>query len=826
MINRLKSLEIEGFRSFQNEVSLDLDADVILIYGKNGSGKTSLVSAIEMAITGSVYDLARFTDDYPRCLKNVKWEKDGFVRLSMVTPDGEARIERVFDGSRSVKSEGYQGTKVNNRFFTDRCYLSQSRLTRLLELYQAPDGENPEQLLVRFVRELLGLGVLENLTAGLYEVGDIRRLESASTGFYGLRRAGANLEQTLQATREKVVTANTTLTTLRQQIKSKIEAVGDPLPNEAWEQTGVSNRITHLSSRSTNAELVRLRETQGRVSQVIGYISQISAIIDATEEKKCEEELREKRTRSDGLIEQVKAAVTQSAQGVTQIIEILQNSSDNAKNVQAFEEIKILCESALLDSQKWAQSKVDAEREVESIDREIFAKQQQLQNLGQQTATQNFDLTQRQLSFLTVVVDRIIDNGCPVCRRDYSEMKAGSLKGMVESEIQKLGGDVKAIEASQKQTSEISASLSTVTRKRETAEARIKEISKLLENLGVPVNVAQSVLNTLKAHENAIAELATIASEEVALTGKLQNIRIRLQQIQDATRQATLLADELGVQSPPGEEGIQVKIQTLQRVAEEQLKKHEFRRAVEDEIFALFRRIELALKELQKLQADIDTILKTQTATADKLRIVESRIELARRLSRAASNAKTKLLNQVFNETLNRLWRELYSRLAKSDDFVPQLAPPVLTRGKIETHIAGTMNGVTSFHNFSAVSSLGNLNTAALSLFLALNLVEMPKHHVLILDDPVQNMDDLHVIQFAALLRSIAFQARRQLVVAVHEKALFDYLALELGPSKEGDTLNLVTVHREGAHNYSQADVEKRFWKPDKIEFVAKRVVA
>jgi hypothetical protein len=41
----------------------------------------------------------------------------------------------------------------------------------------------------------------------------------------------------------------------------------------------------------------------------------------------------------------------------------------------------------------------------------------------------------------------------------------------------------------------------------------------------------------------------------------------------------------------------------------------------------------------------------------------------------------------------------------------------------------------------------------------------------------------VHIAQFAALLRD------RQVVIAVHERALFDYLTLELSPAFPGDSL-------------------------------------
>ena len=46
--------------------------------------------------------------------------------------------------------------------------------------------------------------------------------------------------------------------------------------------------------------------------------------------------------------------------------------------------------------------------------------------------------------------------------------------------------------------------------------------------------------------------------------------------------------------------------------------------------------------------------------------------------------------------------------------------------------------------------SAGNLNTAALTLFLALHLSVEPRFPWLVLDDPVQTMDEVHIAQFAA----------------------------------------------------------------------------
>jgi exonuclease SbcC len=57
-------------------------------------------------------------------------------------------------------------------------------------------------------------------------------------------------------------------------------------------------------------------------------------------------------------------------------------------------------------------------------------------------------------------------------------------------------------------------------------------------------------------------------------------------------------------------------------------------------------------------------------------------------------------------------------------------------------------------------------------------------------------MDEVHIAQFAALLRTLSKQMQRQVIVAVHERSLFDYLALELSPAFAGDRLNIVELGR------------------------------
>ena len=173
----------------------------------------------------------------------------------------------------------------------------------------------------------------------------------------------------------------------------------------------------------------------------------------------------------------------------------------------------------------------------------------------------------------------------------------------------------------------------------------------------------------------------------------------------------------------------------------------------------------------------------------------------AKSVSSAAASVRSSIVKRVFSESLNTLWRDLFLRLAPSEQFVPSFKLPTDDKGNVEAvletlHRTGIVSG-----SPGAMLSQGNLNTAALTLFLALHLSVPLKQPWLVLDDPVQSMDDVHITQMAALLRTISKGMNRQIIVAVHERALFDYLTLELSPAFPGDSLISVEISKNFSGN-------------------------
>ena len=166
----------------------------------------------------------------------------------------------------------------------------------------------------------------------------------------------------------------------------------------------------------------------------------------------------------------------------------------------------------------------------------------------------------------------------------------------------------------------------------------------------------------------------------------------------------------------------------------------------------------------------------------------------------------------MFNDELNTIWRDLFVRLAPDELFVPAFALPQTPIGPVEAILETHYRPGGKGGNPRAMLSAGNLNTAALTLFLALHLSQRPKLPWLIIDDPVQSMDEVHIAQFAALLRTLSKEKDRQVIIAVHERPLFEYLTLELSPAYLDDRLITVELAK------SPDGMTTAVWKPRTYE--------
>jgi exonuclease SbcC len=137
---RLKNIHIENFRAYC-EQDFDFQPDVIVLYGPNGLGKTSLFDSLDFLCTGGV---ARFDDRYS---KNRQQQLAALTRLG--STQDKARVTATFsvNGSeftveRSVSD--YAKAKVNGK--------STNRPNTLIRLANLPKNTKMDLRVENFVR--------------------------------------------------------------------------------------------------------------------------------------------------------------------------------------------------------------------------------------------------------------------------------------------------------------------------------------------------------------------------------------------------------------------------------------------------------------------------------------------------------------------------------------------------------------------------------------------------------------------------------------------------------------------------------------------------
>lgn len=292
-----------------------------------------------------------------------------------------------------------------------------------------------------------------------------------------------------------------------------------------------------------------------------------------------------------------------------------------------------------------------------------------------------------------------------------------------------------------------------------------------------------------------------------------------VQSLEEASKEVAFVASELArvarpLDVPPGEAGsIEVRLKTVSDVAVRRLRDIDTRIRLENDLRE-------ALAHFQHLQQRLTHSTETVAEAAQKNQHWETRVEEARRrqgvaraVHKAAAVARTEVVQHVFTESLNQVWRSVFARLAPREQYTPSFGIPTTTKAALEltlqtTHVSGEAGGSPQM-----MLSAGNLNTAALSLFLALHLAVEPIIPCLVFDDPVQAMDEVHVAQFAGLIRVLSKHHGRQVVIAVHERELFEYLSLELSPAYAGD--ELITIELGDQTSDENERVTRRAWTPD-----------
>ncbi|QEH81574.1 AAA family ATPase [Sphingomonas sp. C8-2] len=783
----LQSLDITNFRSIRGSVHAPLDAKVVLVHGENGAGKTSLLSAIELALTGRVIALERADPAYAGQLLQ-RGATDGRISLQ-TTGLVDANLFETKLARAGVVSEALLPS-IAASFFSERCYLPQALLGQLLQIYQDSDS-SPDSPLARFVTELLGLDRLDAIETGLGPVADLRNFRKVSPDYAPVESEKQRLDRMVSDHQQAHSAAQKALSAAMTEIVAGWHALGQAGTLSEDDLPGLADRILSTDDDAAVGPLIDQRRALESLRRGLSESPAAAAEVDLAQVHRLAAAGLERWTADNG------QAFDQLASRVAKLLPTLTTSPGDtrvwhqaatAQIAEALRQAMGRTEQASTDATRKAA--LAAELEVErknlvTIDGEIAL-------ISDKAGT---------LAELLAEISGVIDSDiCPVCDRNYAETDKGALVDHVHAKVTKLSGSAERLLALGRTRSTQQASIDQLVREEATLSAR-EMTAEAAADLARRAAELEAVAAELARLAGPLEARATNVANETAARRALNDYQARSQSRASSGSTLAAIAEAIGVAAPDPASPLVTAIAALEAVIDERLaairRREEARRKIRDNV-------SIAVLQLER-RREADTALIRDRATQ---RLHDAALKRAGRvrsdgqtIKGAVEAVRAQIISRAFNERLNRLWRDLFIRLAPTEPFVPAFHIPTEPTHKLKPklvtlHRAGGAGGTPG-----AMLSAGNLNTAALTLFVALHMTVAPQLPWLILDDPVQSMDDVHIAHFAALLRTLSKEHGRQVIVAVHDRQLFEYLRLELSPAYEEDSLLTLELSRNATRD-------------------------
>ncbi|MBZ9905283.1 AAA family ATPase [Mesorhizobium sp. BR115XR7A] len=777
---QLSSITLTNFRSIKGSITVPLDAPIVLIHGANGAGKTSLLSAIELALTGQVASLQGVDPDYAAHLVH-KDAKSAELKIETIGLDRNETSLKVT--ANAIEGEALLGPDLA-RFYAERCFLAQSSLGRLLELYQ-DSAKRSDSALTKFVKDLLGLDHLDAIIDGLHDAGDVRRLRSGVPGYGETRDTIPQVEGE------------------RDRLGAELEKTDIRIRQLEEQNDALSNRLVSVGDRSVTgptageteqSELLRLTTVRREVEAAALQWQQIAST-DLARDRAAAQPRSENAGRALAAWSATKGATLQAVlERLMPLFSDLPSVSAggpqpaHAAATKAVREELRRCQDVLDKDAADAKLEADHEGAVTRGRARIQALEQQISNL----ASEGGALAQA----LSGVLPHIHTDDCPVCGRNFKETSEVPLQAHVSARIAELTAAAGQLQAlSRDRTSSLSA---VAVAERELGEVRGRRLDAINRDaLRTRVALLQEVDLSLAGMTSDVEEGQRLIGEAATASRALSDLAVQDQGGTALRQSVERFGTELGVAPLAPTEDIAAALSRFAAEASRLVEIYTANQTIRREMAGNA----LEVQRLNALRQPVVDATGAAQGRLDRLNAAKQRADRlildARELAKRAGEARTAIVRKVFNGSLNRVWRDLFVRLAPEEPFVPAFAVPETNGGPVEAVLETWYRSGGKGGDPRAMLSAGNLNTSALTLFLALHLSVSPDLPWLVIDDPVQSMDEVHIAQFTALLRMLAkSNLQRQIIIAVHEKPLFDYLSLELSPAFQNDRLITIELSR------------------------------
>ena len=793
----LKSVDINNFRSIRGQVHAPLDAKVVLVHGENGAGKTSLLSAAELALTGKVQSLERADPDYEKQLLH-RSATDGSALLKILAGTSEQSFKAELNaaGAQSIAALDEQRAT----FFRERVFLPQSLLGQLLQIYQDA-GNDAASPLAQFVGALLGLDRLDALEAGLKPLADVRNVRKNVDGWLAAENEKSRLDRLLSdqrktrdALNEQIISGISELATLCTALELSVEVREETLDEVA----------AALSDGNDSEAFARLTDQQRRLASIRREIdaAQRATGSNAAFTPAGADEASRAFARWEAEFGERVSALRIRVEALLPNVSLTSDPEQFAEAALA----RLSTEQKQL-SDRASQARADIARHAVAQDeRDVALRQrdtidEEIAQLSSSAGTLG--------SALAELTSFITDETCPVCDRDFSELSKVPLSEHVHAKVRMLSASAERLLILGRTRSEVQVTIERLDREieaigaRRLAEEALAELDRRLASVETLINELETLIEALR--EGGRLRAADIAARRAVTEAQTRHVSL-------AAARDTLSDFAISIGAPSLDEGesFEAAAARLDALLTAQATRLEERLSTRRKGADDIATIRSALTRRKETDARISADFASWQRANQGLERAQALRDQGNAIRSAVDRVRSAIIRREFNDRLNRVWRDLFVRLAPGEPFVPAFRIPESSTQRLQPKlITEHRDGGEAGGTPGAMLSAANLNTAALTLFIALHLSVPRELPWLILDDPVQSMDDVHIAHFAALLRSLSKEQSRQVMIAVHDRQLFEYLRLELSPAFPEDSL--LTLELSRGPRRDSVCISKRF---------------
>ena len=268
----LKSLELQGFKSFPEKIKLDFNKGITAVVGPNGSGKSNIADAVRWVLG----------EKSAKSLRGNKMEDIIFNGTENRKPLSFAEVSMIMDNSDKKLNLDYPEVTVTRRVYRsgESDYFlngTKCRAKDILELFM-DTGVGKEGY------SIIGQGRIDEILSNKSE--DRRMLFEEAAGIVKYRTRSFEASNKLAKERENLVRVNDIIATLETQVC--------PLEVQAEKAKKFISLSNKLKTVEVNRFVIEADRFENNIKEVEKSISQLGN--DVLRERRQEEVLQKKRT--------------------------------------------------------------------------------------------------------------------------------------------------------------------------------------------------------------------------------------------------------------------------------------------------------------------------------------------------------------------------------------------------------------------------------------------------------------------------------------------------------------------------------------------------